>query len=197
MQQEQPIPFMYPVIVSQGAVWQNQPQPTMPANVPLHPVLVQTPRHQTINTNRPPAPAANAELAYAGDAKIIMPIEVVPTQSTTEEEAEQQAHCWELHKWSATSWFKFFLFLCLVGGIIALFTAVDVFAHLETFSDWADENQAVGLLSFMGGYALLTVVCFPGALLTIAAGLVFGVVKGVLATLVGATLGAALAFLMG
>jgi uncharacterized membrane protein YdjX (TVP38/TMEM64 family) len=49
---------------------------------------------------------------------------------------------------------------------------------------------------FAGAYALATVAFIPGALLTLAAGALFGVVKGSLLVFVGATVGACLAFLL-
>ena len=121
-----------------------------------------------------------------------------PNGHVSENEMEvKNVKCWELDRWSCKAYLRLVLFLCLVGSIVALFTLVDVFSHLNTFSAWAEENQATGVLSYIGIYAILTVLCFPGLLLTIAAGLVFGLWKGALATLVGATLGAGLSFLVG
>ena len=54
----------------------------------------------------------------------------------------------------------------------------------------------VGILVFIIVYALATVLMAPGSILTIGAGFVFGLWKGFLAAWVGATLGAALAFLV-
>jgi len=51
-------------------------------------------------------------------------------------------------------------------------------------------------LLFIIVYALATVLMAPGSILTIGAGFVFGLWKGFLAAWVGATLGAALAFLV-
>lgn len=48
---------------------------------------------------------------------------------------------------------------------------------------------ALAPLAFIGLYALLTVLCFPGAVLTAAAGAFFGVALGTLLAVIGATLG--------
>ena len=48
----------------------------------------------------------------------------------------------------------------------------------------------------MTGYALATVALAPGSILTLAAGAIFGLVEGTLIVMIGATLGAALAFLV-
>jgi uncharacterized membrane protein YdjX (TVP38/TMEM64 family) len=51
-------------------------------------------------------------------------------------------------------------------------------------------------LAFIGIYAVATVAWVPGSILTLAAGAIFGLVQGVAYTLVGATVGASLAFLV-
>lgn len=52
----------------------------------------------------------------------------------------------------------------------------------------------LGLLLFSGMYAGLTLLPLPLSVVTIAAGAVFGLARGVPAVILGATLGAALAF---
>jgi uncharacterized membrane protein YdjX (TVP38/TMEM64 family)/rhodanese-related sulfurtransferase len=61
---------------------------------------------------------------------------------------------------------------------------------------WVDSAGAAGPLLFMGVYALATVLFLPGSLLTLAGGALFGPFLGTLYNLTGATLGAALAFLI-
>lgn len=55
----------------------------------------------------------------------------------------------------------------------------------------------VGAIAFMGLYIVATVAFLPGSVLTLGAGVVFGVVAGSIYVFVGATLGATLAFLVG
>ncbi len=62
---------------------------------------------------------------------------------------------------------------------------------------WVASLGAVGAIAFIGIYILATVAFFPGSILTLGAGVVFGVVAGSLYVFVGATLGAAAAFLVG
>lgn len=52
-------------------------------------------------------------------------------------------------------------------------------------------------LAFIGLYIVATVVFLPGSILTLGAGVVFGVIKGSLFVFVGAMLGATAAFLVG
>jgi uncharacterized membrane protein YdjX (TVP38/TMEM64 family) len=55
----------------------------------------------------------------------------------------------------------------------------------------------VGVLAFIALYALATVAFVPGSLLTLGAGVVYGLLLGSLYVLIGASLGALLAFLAG
>lgn len=62
---------------------------------------------------------------------------------------------------------------------------------------WIEGLGWMGLFAFVGLYGVATVACVPGSVLTLGAGAVFGVLKGTLAVLMGATLGAILAFGVG
>jgi uncharacterized membrane protein YdjX (TVP38/TMEM64 family)/rhodanese-related sulfurtransferase len=61
---------------------------------------------------------------------------------------------------------------------------------------WVSGAGAAGPLLFIGIYALATVLFLPGSVLTLAGGALFGPLWGTLYNLTGATLGAALAFLI-
>ena len=67
---------------------------------------------------------------------------------------------------------------------------------LERFALWVQELGAWGPVVFVLGYAAATVAFAPGAVLTLAAGALFGLFYGTVYTLIGATLGASLAFLV-
>lgn len=56
---------------------------------------------------------------------------------------------------------------------------------------------ALGLLLFIGLYIVACVFLLPGSILTLGAGVVFGVAKGIVAVSAGSTLGATAAFLVG
>jgi len=66
---------------------------------------------------------------------------------------------------------------------------------LDTFSGWIEGLGVWGGVVFAAAYIVATVGLAPGAPFTIAAGLVFGLGWGFPVVMVGATLGAALAFL--
>jgi uncharacterized membrane protein YdjX (TVP38/TMEM64 family) len=61
---------------------------------------------------------------------------------------------------------------------------------------WVSGAGAAGPLVFIGIYALATVLFLPGSVLTLAGGALFGPLWGTLYNLLGATLGAGLAFLV-
>jgi uncharacterized membrane protein YdjX (TVP38/TMEM64 family) len=68
---------------------------------------------------------------------------------------------------------------------------------LKTALEWIESLGAMGAGAFIGLYIIATVVFLPGSILTLGAGVVFGVVRGSLYVFVGATLGATAAFLVG
>jgi uncharacterized membrane protein YdjX (TVP38/TMEM64 family) len=89
--------------------------------------------------------------------------------------------------------------VALVTIVIALFFAMrflPVQQWLRTFNDWVAQMGTAGIFIFIGVYAVATVLLAPGAILTIGAGFAFGLWKGFLAVSGGATIGAALAFLV-
>ena len=89
--------------------------------------------------------------------------------------------------------------VALVTIVIALFLAMKflpVEQWLRTFNDWVAQMGTAGIFIFIGVYAVATVLLAPGAILTIGAGFAFGLWKGFLAASGGATIGAALAFLV-
>ncbi len=67
---------------------------------------------------------------------------------------------------------------------------------LLAFNAWIGQRGAWGYVIFIATYALATVLFFPGSLLTIGAGLAFGLWRGFAVVSAGSTLGAALAFLV-
>ncbi|MDX5332863.1 MAG: VTT domain-containing protein [Gammaproteobacteria bacterium] len=87
------------------------------------------------------------------------------------------------------------LVLVLVAGITLAIVYRDAFdaAALEA---WVDNAGAAGPVAFVLIYALATVLFLPGSVLTLAGGALFGPVLGTVLNLTGATLGAALAFLV-
>ncbi|MDJ0744114.1 MAG: TVP38/TMEM64 family protein [Xenococcaceae cyanobacterium MO_167.B27] len=68
---------------------------------------------------------------------------------------------------------------------------------LRNALEWIDGLGAIGAIAFMIIYIVATVAFLPGSVLTLGAGVVFGVVLGSIYVFIGATIGATLAFLVG
>ena len=68
--------------------------------------------------------------------------------------------------------------------------------YVPIFADWVKSLGALGPVVFIAGYVVAAVAGVPGSLLTLAAGAIFGLWAGVAYVFVGATLGAAAAFLV-
>ncbi|MCZ8181710.1 MAG: VTT domain-containing protein [Beijerinckiaceae bacterium] len=69
--------------------------------------------------------------------------------------------------------------------------------HHQLLSGWVDGHRALAAIAFVALYITAVTFSMPGAvILTLAGGLYFGAVPGTLLTLLGATTGATLIFLM-
>lgn len=88
----------------------------------------------------------------------------------------------------------------LVGMVVVVAVLLtlgkQVAGYLPQFAEWVESLGVWGPVAFIVGYAVATVAFVPGSVLTLAAGGIFGLWKGTGLVLVGATLGATLAFLV-
>ena len=89
-------------------------------------------------------------------------------------------------------WLLGLMLVIAVGTAIALRDRFDA-AALQA---WVEGAGAAGPLLFMAVYALVTVLFLPGSVITLAGGVLFGPVWGTVYNLTGATIGAAMAFLI-
>jgi len=100
-------------------------------------------------------------------------------------------------KRGSASWVKLLLGVFLVAALFVLarqFSAQDL---LKNALEWVRGLGPTGPLSFLGIYVLATVLFLPGSILTLGAGVVFGLAKGSAICSVSSTLGATCAFLVG
>lgn len=85
-----------------------------------------------------------------------------------------------------------------VAGLVTLvFLGREAPARLPQFTAWVASLGPWGPVAFIAGYSIAPVIFAPAFLLTLAAGAIFGFVKGVIYVMIGATIGATLAFLTG
>jgi len=82
----------------------------------------------------------------------------------------------------------------VIAGIVVLYQYRE---HVDAtaLEQWVKDAGVAGPLVFMLIYIIGTVLFFPGSVLTLAGGAIFGPVWGTFYNLTGATIGAALAFL--
>lgn len=88
------------------------------------------------------------------------------------------------------------LLLLVVATGIALAVHYRELFNTQALASWVSGFGAAGPLVFMALYALATVLFLPGAVITLAGGALFGPLWGTLYNLTGATIGAAVAFVI-
>jgi uncharacterized membrane protein YdjX (TVP38/TMEM64 family) len=96
--------------------------------------------------------------------------------------------------------FLFSILLCAMPAVAADSAVNSGFNPqllLKQALEWIASLGAVGALVFIGIYIIAAVAFLPGSVLTLGAGVVFGVWLGALYVFIGATLGATAAFLVG
>ncbi len=88
--------------------------------------------------------------------------------------------------------------LLVLGLIVAVSVAIVCRQHFNSVAleAWINDAGVLAPIVFILIYVLATVLFLPGSVLTLAGGALFGPVSGALLNITGATLGAALAFLI-
>ena len=89
--------------------------------------------------------------------------------------------------------------IALLVALIAFSIATAIFPMrewIQASTNWIVQLGPAGVIVFIGAYAIATTLLLPGWIFTVSAGLLFGVVRGTTIALTGATLGAALSFLI-
>lgn len=84
----------------------------------------------------------------------------------------------------------------VVAGLLLAGRLLPFREGIDTFGRWLEGLGPAGYALYIAAYALVTVLMMPAVLLMIAAGYFFGLLRGVALVSAGATLGAALAFLV-
>jgi len=93
--------------------------------------------------------------------------------------------------------FKLFLILSFVLALIVSFRFLPIQEYLRNSLDWINGLGAFAPLIFSLIYILACIFFVPGAILTLGAGIIFGVIKGSIIVSIASTLGATCAFLVG
>ena len=96
-----------------------------------------------------------------------------------------------------SQWWRPVLLLALVIAILVLARFLGLGDRLGDLRDWIKSLGALGALVFILIYVVAVVAALPAAPMSVAAAALFGSVWGIIVINIGATLGAALAFLVG
>ena len=84
----------------------------------------------------------------------------------------------------------------LVAGIAIVLIGRWIGGFLPDILEWIEAHREWAAVAYMATYVVATVAWVPGSLLTLSSGVLFGPLLGTAYTLVGATIGASLAFLI-
>jgi uncharacterized membrane protein YdjX (TVP38/TMEM64 family) len=85
--------------------------------------------------------------------------------------------------------------LVVIAAIVAV-KLLPVGDWLKGFNEWVRSFGPWGVVFYIGVYALATILFVPGWILTVGAGVAFGLFWGTFTALIGATIGATFAFLI-
>ncbi|MEL6751469.1 MAG: TVP38/TMEM64 family protein [Pseudomonadota bacterium] len=91
-------------------------------------------------------------------------------------------------------WTKIAIGIAVLVGLVAAYRLLPIGEWVESFRLWVEGLGVLGIAVFIVVYALTTFALVPGSILTLAAGVAFGL-WGFPIVIVGATLGSALSFL--
>ena len=91
---------------------------------------------------------------------------------------------------------KLLAVVVLLSGLVYFGARYDLQNTLLQVLTWVRDLGVLGPLVFAGIYVIAAVTLVPGSILTLGAGVIFGVFKGTMVVAVSATLGATAAFLI-
>eukprot|EP00282_Hemiselmis_andersenii_P042039 CAMPEP_0172070670 /NCGR_PEP_ID=MMETSP1043-20130122/13386_1 /TAXON_ID=464988 /ORGANISM="Hemiselmis andersenii, Strain CCMP441" /LENGTH=317 /DNA_ID=CAMNT_0012731047 /DNA_START=124 /DNA_END=1073 /DNA_ORIENTATION=- len=125
-----------------------------------------------------------------------MKVEVLQVGVDGQEEGEE-VKFWQVHRWQRASKLKLLVFIVALAGIITVFAVLPTYEYLEAYAEWSEDKIAAGVFALAGLYIVLTVLLFPCSLLTILAGLLFGLPIAIPTVVIAATIGSTVAFVLG
>ena len=95
------------------------------------------------------------------------------------------------------AWWRPVVLVVVIAAIVVVAKVYELDQKLDALGEWIDGLGAWGPLAFIAIYIVATVAAVPGSVLTVAAGVLFGTVVGVICVSIASTVGASLAFLLG
>lgn len=97
---------------------------------------------------------------------------------------------------SNRSWWRPVLLIGVIVAVIVLARVFGLGERLASLREWIESLGAWGPLAFLLLYIAAVVLAIPGSAISIAAGALFGSVRGVILVSIGSTVGASLSFLI-
>ena len=97
----------------------------------------------------------------------------------------------------APGWFRPLLVGGVIVALLVLGKVLDAPARLQDALVWIEQLGWIGIAVFILLYVLACILFLPGSILTLGAGVVFGVVQGSIIVSIASTLGATAAFMVG
>jgi uncharacterized membrane protein YdjX (TVP38/TMEM64 family) len=91
---------------------------------------------------------------------------------------------------------KIIIAILILAAVIVLFRILPVANWLRDFQTYVRGLGALGYVVYIVVYAVCVVAFIPASILTLGAGAIFGFIGGTIVVVIGATLGAALSFLL-
>lgn len=91
---------------------------------------------------------------------------------------------------------KILIAILVVATVIVAFRVLPVAVWLRAFQAYVRGLGALGYVLYIAVYAACIVAFVPASILTVGAGAIFGFVGGTIVVIIGATIGATLAFLL-
>ncbi len=91
-------------------------------------------------------------------------------------------------------WVRLLIGAVAIAALLALGSTLG--GRIPELTDWVSRQGVWGGVAFVAAYAIATVAFIPGSVLTLAAGVIFGVVQGTVYVFLGAVLGSTAAFLI-
>ena len=93
-------------------------------------------------------------------------------------------------------WKRIIAVALIIAAIIIFFHFLPIAIWLKTFQTYVRGLGALGYVVYIVVYAACVVAFVPASILTLGAGAIFGFVGGTIVVVIGATIGATLAFLL-
>ena len=97
----------------------------------------------------------------------------------------------------SAGWWRPVALIAVVVSIIVLSYLLGIGRQLEALRGWIEGFGPLAPLAFALVYIVAVVAALPGSAITVAAGALFGSIKGVILVSVSSTVGASIAFLVG